>query len=309
MKKALLSYLTDPIDGAALQYDAATNELVNPKTQQRYAIRRGVPILLKPQAEESTQSSIHHQRQQTDFHYVDHYQKDARAFDYFEPPTDGATLHENRRLHEVILREIPPTAQTVLDVGSGGAWLAQALKDSQQQIISFDIAPKNTIAALQKYPYENHHAVTGDVYALPFAPHSIDCIVTAEVIEHVPNPATFLQALLKILKPNGKLIVTTPYNEKIQYSLCIHCNCVTPLHAHLHSFTQDKIRTLLPPPQRAAAITKVFSNKALTTLRTHVLTKYLPFGAWRTLDGLVNRIIKKPARLMLVVKGNAAQYR
>ncbi|MFK7935574.1 MAG: methyltransferase domain-containing protein [Saprospiraceae bacterium] len=303
MKPALLKYLVDPTDGTSLQHDAQANELYNPTSNQRYAIEKGVPVLLKPQAVETTQSSIHHERQSTDFHYVDHYQKDAEAFDYFEPYTDGATVHENRRLHEAILCQIPKNAEVVLDVGSGGAWLAQALEKSGKEVISFDVSTKNTIAALAKYPYENHHAVTGDVYALPFAPQSIDCIVTSEVIEHVPNPASFLQCLLKVLKPSGKLIVTTPYNEKIQHSLCIHCNCVTPLHAHLHSFTKDKIKSLLTDNQRTRAATKVFSNKALTTLRTHVLLKYLPFSVWRIVDGMVNKVIKKPARLMMVVVG------
>ena len=160
MKEQLLPYLIDPVDGARLQYDAKQNELYNPTSQQRYVIQNGVPVLLKPQAVVTTQSSIHHERQQTDFHYVDHYQKDAVAFDYFASPTDGATLHENRRLHEAILHEIPKAAGVVLDVGSGGAWLAQALQDSDKQVISFDISTKNTVAALQKYPYANHHAVT-----------------------------------------------------------------------------------------------------------------------------------------------------
>jgi len=302
MKDQWLRYLVDPIDGTPLKYRATQDCLFNPTTQQCYFIEKGVPILLKPQAAASTRSSVHHERQQTQFRYVDHYQKDAEAFDYFEPYTDGATVHENRRLHEAVLRQIPARAEVVLDVGSGGAWVAQALKDSAKRVISFDISSKNTIAALQKHPYDNHLAVTGDVYALPFAPRSIDCIIAAEVIEHVPDPASFLECLLQVLKPDGKLIVTTPYNETIQYSLCIHCNCVTPQHAHLHSFNEKSIRALLPDDPRFRVATTTFSNKALTMLRTHLVLKYLPFGLWRLIDSLANRLIQKPARLMMVIE-------
>lgn len=301
MKQALLKYLVDPVDGTPLKYDSDNQQLYNHTRDNRYQIESHVPILLKKQAKEAVKQSQHHERQQTAFHYVDHYQKDAQAFDYFEPYTDGATLHENRRLHEAILTEIPKTAAVVLDVGSGGAWLAQALKNSNKEVISFDISKKNTIAAITKYPFTNHHAVTGDVYALPFAPDSIDCIVTAEVIEHVPDPASFLNCLLKVLKPTGTLIVTTPYNEKIQYSLCIHCNCVTPLHAHLHSFTKDKIKSLVTDNQLLSVQTTTLSNKALTTLRTHVLLKYLPFNIWKMIDKVVNKMINKPARLMMKI--------
>lgn len=301
MNQALLKYLVDPADGTPLKYDLKNSQLYTEHNNNRYNIESNVPILLKQQAEQEVKQSQHHELQQTNFHYVDHYQKDAIAFNYFEPYTDGATVHENRRLHEAIVKEIPKQAEVVLDVGSGGAWLAQALKNAGKQIISFDISPKNTKAAISKYPFENHHAVTGDVYALPFAPNSIDCIVTSEVIEHVPDPASFLACLLKVLKPQGKLVVTTPYNEKIQYSLCIHCNCVTPLHAHLHSFTKEKIKSLVAERELTNVETKTLSNKALTTLRTHVLLKYLPFRAWEMIDKVVNRIINKPARLMMKI--------
>ncbi len=38
-----------------------------------------------------------------------------------------------------------------------------------------------------------------------------DTIVAGEVIEHLSNPGKFLESCKKHLKPNGRLIITTPY--------------------------------------------------------------------------------------------------
>lgn len=301
MKENLLQFIVDPEDLSPLQYNQQQQQLLDVTQSRTYPIRAGVPILLKANALQNTQQSEHHQRQQTNFTYVEHYQKDAVAFDYFAAPTDGATIHENRRLHEGIVAQIPPNVKNILDVGSGGAWLAQTFANTETQVISFDISTTNTIQALEKYPFKNHHAVTGDVYALPFLENTFDCIVSAEVIEHVPDPQGFVQNLLRVLKPGGTLIITTPYDETIQYSLCIHCNCVTPLHAHLHTFNHEKITRLIPPHLAQKVSTDAFANKALTTLRTHILLKYLPFKIWYSIDKIVNKIIKKPNRLLMKV--------
>jgi hypothetical protein len=96
--------------------------------------------------------------------------------------------------------------------------------------------------------------------------------------------------------------VTTPHAEKLAYSLCIHCNQPTPHHAHLHSFTAESIRELLPVPLRAGARASTFMNKVLLHARTHVFLKYLPFSLWRVVDRVANVFIPKTARLMLVVQ-------
>ncbi|HMF53126.1 MAG TPA: class I SAM-dependent methyltransferase, partial [Edaphobacter sp.] len=39
-----------------------------------------------------------------------------------------------------------------------------------------------------------------------------DVILSTEVIEHVYNPRAFLKTAFDLLKPNGKLVITTPYH-------------------------------------------------------------------------------------------------
>ncbi|WP_116106251.1 class I SAM-dependent methyltransferase [Lewinella sp. IMCC34191] len=235
--------------------------------------------------------------------YVEHYHLDALESDYFAPIEDGATRHESDRLHGELLRLIPEAADTVLDVGCGGAWVARELLPVKRAVISFDLAIRNTTEAIKRYPAPNHFAVTGDAFNLPFRDGSIDAILSSEVMEHVPDVPRYLENLVRVVRPGGTIVISTPYNERIQYSLCIHCNRPTPLHAHLHSFNERLVQDLLNPfADRITYRTQTLSNKVLLMLQTHKLLRHLPHAAWRSVDTLANRVLNKPARLLIVIR-------
>lgn len=299
--QTLLNVLAEPGTLATLNYQKAKDIFtVVGHSDRVYKIDQEVPIFLPDTDTAEVQDGPHIQHG-TNFEYLDHYTKDAEVFDYFETPADPATVHENRRLHETILSKLPGKDLSLLDVGCGGAWLAAATIPDQQLIVSFDVAHRNTTEAKRQHSADNHFAVTGDVYQLPFKSDSFDIVVSAEVVEHVPDVSGYLDGLLRVVKPGGRVIVSTPYDEKIQYSLCIHCNRVTPLHAHLRSFKENTLDKYLEQRGDVAYHTVVFSSKVLLVLRTHVLLKYLPHRIWRWVDGLTNRLIRKPSRLIYVL--------
>ena len=254
-----------------------------------------------PTAAAAGSGSRAHTAHGSDFDYLDHYEKDAEVFDYFAPYEDAATVHENRRLHETILREIPASAASVLDIGCGNAWLAEALTPRGLAVVSFDIASKNLKRALTRVPSENHYAVRGDVLALPFEANSFDTVVSSEVIEHVPHLKGYLDNIIRVLKPGGRAVITTPYDEKIQYSLCIHCNRQTPLHAHIHSFREDSLDKLMLRHPTVSLRAYTTSNKALLYARGHKVLGGLGYDAWRAVDSLANWVVNKPARLVFVL--------
>ena len=243
-------------------------------------------------------SSDIHQGHHTDFDYLDHYQRDAEVFDYFTTMPGKADQEERRRLDQMIIRSIPENASSILDVGCGNGWLAKAMTDEKTSVISMDISSRNPVEALRRHPHPRHEAIIADVFHLPFRENSLDCIVASEIMEHVPDPGLFIQKLLFVLRPGGKLIVTTPYNEQIQYHLCVHCNRPTPSHAHLHSFNEENIPKLIPQGIQDWKI-RTFSHKYMIKSRVYLLMKYFPFSVWQTADTLANRTWNRPMRLML----------
>ena len=230
------------------------------------------------------------------FDYIEHYKIDAEEFDYFEKRT-GATKHDEDRVHQYILSKINKNALSVLDVGTGSAWVAEHFQNTSVKVVSLDLSKKNVLIANQKYPGDNHSPIVADSYTLPFTDNSFDTVIASEIIEHVISPKDFVAELCRVVKLNGKLIVTTPYKEKLRCYLCIHCNKKTPIHAHIHSFDENKLIELSPDKFKVSWT--VFGNKFLLFIRTYVLLQYFPFWLWKITDLIFNKIKNIPAHILV----------
>jgi len=301
-KSFLLDLLVDPISKESFQYDAVKNLLVCPISKNEYPVVESVPKIILNENDAISKSSIHNQFN-SPFRYIDHYQKDAEIFDYLENSIPKASKFELKRLREAIVNEIPGDGEIVLDVGCGGGWLSEKIIPLGKKVISMDISTKNPINAVKRLKHENHAGLIADVYNIPLRENSIDCIVASEILEHVSDPEVFILKLLGVLKSNGKLIITTPYNEKLEYSLCVHCNRLTPKSAHLHSFNESNIDRFLPKKGISRSI-RIFSNKYLAKIQPHLFISFFSFRLWLLLDKLFNKLIYKPCRLQLMIRKN-----
>ncbi|MBK7106388.1 MAG: class I SAM-dependent methyltransferase [Ignavibacteriae bacterium] len=232
------------------------------------------------------------------FDYINHYKIDAKEFDYFEERT-GATEHDERRVHEYILSKIPNNIQNVLDVGCGSAWVAENYFNKNVNVVSLDLSLENVSKAKNNFPSQKHSQIIADSFHLPFMENSFNIVIASEIIEHVLNPVEFVNELFRVVKQNGKLIITTPYKEKLRYYLCIHCNKKTPVHAHIHSFDEKKLTQLCNSKKLKHTTWFTFGNKLLIFLRTYVILKYLPFSLWKFVDQIFNKIKNLPAHIIV----------
>ena len=252
-----------------------------------FAIEDGIPLFVAKQAVIIS------------FDYVTHYVRDSEVFDYFEE-RHGATAHSERRIREYTLSLIPKRTQSILDVGCGSAWVAKALQNSGTWHCSLDISIENPRKALQLYPSPNHVGVVGDSFHLPFRDSSFDAIIAAEIIEHLHDPKVFAAELLRVVKPGGAVVISTPYKEKLVEELCIHCHQLTPHNAHLHSWNESKLRALFGDSAKQWNFV-AFNNKVLVFARTYPLLQWMPFVMWKRVDRMVDRILKRPANCVFSV--------
>lgn len=91
----------------------------------------------------------------------------------------------------------------ILNVGAGSGRLALDLPGS----ISLD-----NVHAKVRYMrrYGVNPGVTASVPNLPFADHTFDCVLCCEVIEHLPHDPPPVAELVRVLKPGGRLVLSTP---------------------------------------------------------------------------------------------------
>ena len=298
MKKWLADILKNPPTGAGFDFDENKNSLIDKSNHQKYSIINNVPVII-PQNDPAVKSELH-DNLNTQFNYIDHYQKDAEVFDYFSNKLPKSLQIEEKLLRKQILSEITQNIELVLDVGCGSAWLARELVKKGKNVVSLDVSLINTTKALEKIPAPNHAALTADVYNLPFGENTFDCIVASEIMEHLYDPFLFIQKLIRILKSGGKLIITTPYKEVLEYNLCIHCNKPTPKNAHIHSFDEKKMREMIRKLNVKDTIIRTFNNKLLVKLRLHTLISSISFNLWQLTDKIIDKLFPRALRIMTV---------
>jgi|ERR1700719_10361 len=99
----------------------------------------------------------------------------------------------------------------VLDVACGEGYGAAALRNAgASHVVGVDISEEVCLHARKKYGLD---ARAGAAESIPLADSSVELVVSFETIEHVPNPAVFLDECARILVPGGRLIVSTPNKD------------------------------------------------------------------------------------------------
>lgn len=101
----------------------------------------------------------------------------------------------------------------VLDYGAGKGHLTKILAATGQ-------FTKVSGTDLMSRPYDLPAGIDwieNDLNDAPPIPDaSYDLVVAAEVIEHLENPRSMVRDIFRILRPGGKIIVTTPNNESLR---------------------------------------------------------------------------------------------
>ncbi|HEX3337217.1 MAG TPA: methyltransferase domain-containing protein [Jatrophihabitans sp.] len=96
----------------------------------------------------------------------------------------------------------------VLEVGCGEGYGTSRLASRAERIVGLDYDAATIAHAAATYPRARF--VRGNLAALPVASESVHVLATLQVIEHVWDHPQFVAECLRVLRPGGRLIVTTP---------------------------------------------------------------------------------------------------
>ncbi|MDQ2862337.1 MAG: class I SAM-dependent methyltransferase [Bacteroidota bacterium] len=96
----------------------------------------------------------------------------------------------------------------ILEVGSGLGYLTFAIAKEGYNINGLDISLDAVNKARTRF---GDYFICEDVFKYADEhPALFDLVILTEVIEHVPEPINFCKGLARLLKPGGRLIISTP---------------------------------------------------------------------------------------------------
>lgn len=135
------------------------------------------------------------------------------------------TLHDLNPIRLQFIKDHALLAgQVVLDVGCGGGILSEALAKSGAHVTAIDMdAP--ALETAREHAKSNNLTIDyrhQTVESLAEShPHHFDVVTCMEMLEHVPEPDAIIAACAKLLKPQGKLFVSTINRHPKAYAMAV----------------------------------------------------------------------------------------
>jgi 2-polyprenyl-6-hydroxyphenyl methylase/3-demethylubiquinone-9 3-methyltransferase len=136
------------------------------------------------------------------------------AHRWWDPHSEFRPLHQINPLRlDWIDGQARLSAKKVLDVGCGGGILAESMARRGAEVLGIDLATK-PLRVAQLHAMEagverlRYREVAAEALAAE-APASFDVVTCMEMLEHVPQPASVVQACATLVKPGGWVFFST----------------------------------------------------------------------------------------------------
>lgn len=136
------------------------------------------------------------------------------AHRWWDPESEFRPLHQINPLRlGWIDSQAGLAGQTVLDIGCGGGILSDSMARKGAQVTGIDLSVKALrVAQLHALeantPNVHYREVSAEALALE-QPGSFDVVTCMEMLEHVPDPASVVQACATLVKPGGWVFFST----------------------------------------------------------------------------------------------------
>jgi len=136
------------------------------------------------------------------------------AHRWWDPESEFRPLHQINPLRlEWIIGLAPLVGKKVLDVGCGGGILADSMARKGADVTGIDLSTKALrIAQLHAIETQTPSVQYREISAEALAseqPSQFDVVTCMEMLEHVPDPQSIINACFTLLKPNGVLVLST----------------------------------------------------------------------------------------------------
>ncbi len=149
----------------------------------------------------------------------------ALAHRWWDPNSEFKPLHAINPLRlDWIKSFVNLAGKKVVDIGCGGGILAESLAHSGADTTGIDLSEKALkvaeLHALEVGANLTYRAISAETLAEE-QPEQYDVVTCMEMLEHVPDPASVVQACAKLCKPGGTLFFSTLNRNPKSYLFAI----------------------------------------------------------------------------------------
>ncbi len=147
------------------------------------------------------------------------------AHKWWDPHSEFKPLHDINPLRVgYIDRNVSLKGKKVIDVGCGGGILSEGMAKLGADVTGIDLADKALQVAklhlLESNQKVEYRKVAVEALATE-QPEQYDVVTCLEMLEHVPNPASVIQACADLVKPGGWVFFSTLNRNPKSYLLAI----------------------------------------------------------------------------------------
>jgi 2-polyprenyl-6-hydroxyphenyl methylase / 3-demethylubiquinone-9 3-methyltransferase len=145
---------------------------------------------------------------------------------WWDPDGEMAALHHINPLRTRLIREAAGGLQgkRAVDIGCGAGLLSEALAREGAEVTGIDLAEASLEAARlharQSGLEIDYRAMAAEQLAAEQAGY-YDLVCCLEMLEHVPDPASVVQACAALVKPGGTLVFSTLNRHPKAFALAI----------------------------------------------------------------------------------------
>jgi len=184
----------------------------------------------------------------------------------------------------MVKRKVTREAPLLLDVGCGSGLLLDLAARAGWNIVGVEPST-NFFQAAQKLLAGRGQLVHATLQESGLAADSFDVVTAWDVIEHVNDPAGFVELCAQLLKPGGFLFMKAPDIDSVQARL-LGARWPVLLPEHLHYFTRASLRSC---GDRAKLQLVEFSRHSVFFSLGYLLYRLSQHGITGT--GFLNRIV------------------
>ena len=136
-----------------------------------------------------------------------------------------------------LFRIMPRGHNSVLEIGARDGYLSRPLAERFAQVTALDLEKPT-------FEFPRVTTVAGDAANLQFPDDSFDCVLCAEVLEHIPAVQQAARELARVTRHD--LIIGVPYRQDIRSgrTRCSKCGKTNPPWAHVNTFDEQRLAYL-----------------------------------------------------------------